>query len=294
MLKFPDQKSDAPARDESEHLEQLLRVSAPHERIVLAGAGLVILAFVVWVFLGSVARTVTADGVLIAPGEHRMAVSAEPGQLLEHLVAPGDQVTAGQAVARQSVPGLDQEASVLGQKLNLLQTELGHTESTALRKLLDVTQMALLGIETRRTARQTIVSPGKGEVMAMLSDPGAFLQAGAAVAVIRVDTDGPPRAALHVDQDTARRLRPGMPASVEIRAPDGDTRWLNGKVAGLAAGRESVWLARLMPTAPPSWNRVDIVLDQTPDFPVSDGMAGRIRIELDLRSPASLLFPGRS
>ncbi len=49
------QKGDAPARDESGYFDRLLRVSAPHERIVLAGAGLVLLAFAVWLFLGGAA-----------------------------------------------------------------------------------------------------------------------------------------------------------------------------------------------------------------------------------------------
>ena len=190
------------------------------------------------------AHTVTADGVLIAPGERRMAVSAEPGQLLEYLVAPGDRVKAGQPVARQSVPGLDREMSVLREKADLLQAEFGRAGGGALRKRLDSAEVALLGIEARRSARQTVVSPGAGEVMALSSVPGTFLEAGAPVALVRAGgADGRPRAVLQVDPDTARRLRPGMPASVEVPAPDGGLRRLDGEVADLAAGPAPVWLA---------------------------------------------------
>ncbi len=294
MLNVPQQKADAPAREENELLNHLLRVSAPHERIVLVGTGLVLVAFISWILLGSVAHTITSDGVLIASGERRMAVSTEPGQLLEYLVAPGSHVNTGQAVARQSVPGLDQEASVLNQKLALLQTELDRTESGAMRELLDVTRIALLEIEARRLTRQTIVSPATGEVTAMLSEPGTFLETGTAVAVIRDYSIGPPGAILRVEKDVARHLRPGMSASVEIRDPDGGARWLDGEVTDLAAEPAPVWLNRLMAEAPASWHRVRIVLRQTPDFMVPEGTPCRIRIELDRRSPVSLLFPGRS
>ncbi len=294
MLNVPAKRGDAPARNEDEHLDRLLRVSAPHERLVLACAGLVLLAFAGWLFLGTVAHTVTAEGVLIAPGERHMAISTEPGQLLEYLVAPGDRVTAGQPVARQTVPVLDREMSVLLDRINLLQAEHDLAGSDALRKLLDSAQVALLGIEASRTTGQTIVSPQAGEVMALVAAPGMFLEAGAAVALVRTTAEGPPRAVLGVDQDTARRLRPGMPAWVEFPAPDGGTRRLDGEVAYLAAGPAPVWLARLMPWAPASWHRVDIALHQAPDFPAPDGVACRIRIELDRLSPASLLVTGRS
>ena len=293
-MNVPKRSDDAPARDQSEYFDRLLRVSAPHERIVLAGVSLALLAFVVWLFFGGMARTVTVDGILIAPGERHMAASVETGQLLEYLVSPGDHVKAGQEVARQSVPELNREASVLNQRLDLLQTQLGRAGGDALRELLDLTQTASIEIEARRTARQMIVSPDAGEVTAMLSVPGSFLEAGTEVVVIRGDADGPPGAVLRVDQDLAQRLRPGMPASIEMRTPDGGTQRLDGEVAGIAAGRLPVWLNHLMPAAPNSWHRVEIMLSQVPAFPVPDGMACRITIELDRGSPASLLLSGGS
>ena len=295
MFNNPFHNLAADAKNKREQLDRLLRITAPHERLALAGIGLVVAAFVAWLLFGSVVRSVTVDGVLIAPGERHAAVSAEPGQLLEYLVRPGDRVRAGQPVARQTVPDLERETTALRERVSLLRAEIARSGGTgsALRSLLAATRVALLRMEARRSARQTIVSRTAGEVMVLSRAAGDFLPAGTAVAQIRHAGNRPFQAVLRVDRPTAQRIRPGMAATVEFALPDGATLRLNGTVAGAVAGPLPGWLAGLKPAVPPSRHRIDIRLDGASDFIVPDGTTCRIRVELGRRAPISLLDAGR-
>ena len=62
-------KTVGKAKKEREQLDRLLTISTPGELALVALTALVLLAFLVWLFLGSVARSVTLDGVLVEPGE---------------------------------------------------------------------------------------------------------------------------------------------------------------------------------------------------------------------------------
>ena len=296
MFNNPFHRVVAEAKDEREQLDRLLRISAPHERIALAAAALFVLAFAAWLLFGTVVRSVTVEGVLIEPGKRHMAFSAEPGQLLDYLVAPGDRVEAGQPVARQSVPDMDREINALRDRVAVLQAALERTggASEALRPLLASTQTALLQMEARRSARQEVVAPSAGAVSALLSAPGEYLSAGAAIAEVREVGAGAFGAVLRADPELAGRLRPGMAASVEVAMPGGGTRRLQGTVARTVASPLPGWLARLTPAFPPSFHRVDIVLDEAPGFAVADGTPCRIRLELGRHAPAALFDSGQS
>ena len=286
----------AEAKNEREQLDRLLTVTAPHERLTLGCIGLVVFAFAGWFLFGSVERSVTLDGVLIEPGARHTAVTAEPGRILEYLVAPGDRVRAGQAVARQSVPDLERELAALRERVDLLRSQVGPAggDGSALQPLLAEAEAALLRMEARRAVRQTIVSGPAGVVAALSATPGSFLPAGTGVARIRETAGRPFEAVLRVDRSSARRIRPGMEATVEVGLPDGTTQRLNGTVARSTAGPLPDWLAGLNPAVPVSSHRVDIVVDAASRLSAADGAACRIRVELGRHAPVALFLAGRS
>jgi len=296
LVNNPFLKAAAEAKNERQQLDHLLTITAPHERLAIGGIGLVVLAFAVWLFFGAIVRSVTLDGVLIAPGERHAAVTQEPGQLLEYLVAPGARVRAGQAIARQSVPGLERELTALRDRTSLLRLQARSAvgDGGALRSLLASAEASRLQMEARRTVRQTIVSELAGVVVDLSSAPGAWLPTGAAVAQIREVGDRPLEAVLRADHSTARRIQPGMEASVEVGLPGGGTQPWPGIVARVSTGTLPDWLARLEPAVPVSFRRVDIVVDAASGFDAADGAACRVRIELGRHSPVELFLPGRS
>ena len=70
-------KTVGKAKKEREQLDRLLTISTPGEIALVAVTAGMMLLFVAWLLFGSVARSVTADGVLVAPGEPSPADSAQ-------------------------------------------------------------------------------------------------------------------------------------------------------------------------------------------------------------------------
>ena len=62
-------KTVAAAKEEREQLDRLLTISTPRERLLVAGIAALLVILAAWLFLGSVARSVAVDGVLVEPGE---------------------------------------------------------------------------------------------------------------------------------------------------------------------------------------------------------------------------------
>lgn len=294
MFNNPFLEDAAASKNKRQQLDHLLRITAPHERFILGGIGLVVLALVAWALFGSIVRGVTIDGVLIEPGARHEMISIEPGYLVEFLVVPGDRVEAGDPIARQSVPELERETAALRDRVELLETELSQVrgDGGSLRSLLASARVALLQMESQRSARELIVSPIGGEIMALRSAPGEYLPAGGAVAQLRDAEDRPLQAVLPVDSNVAQRIQPGMRASVEVLMPDGTTRRLDGEVSSVTPGPLPNWLAALRPAVADSAHRVDVVLHGASDLSVPDGTPCRIRIVLGQHAPVALFDLG--
>ena len=297
MFNNPFHRVVADSKGEREQLDHLLRIAAPHERIVLACTGMLVLAFSVWAVFGSVERYVIVEGLLIEPGARKDVVSAEPGRLIEFLVAPGESIEPGQPVARQSVPELEREAAALRDRVNLLRSELEQAggNHASLRSLLATARVALLQMEAQRSTRALIVSQDQGLITSLFSVPGDYLTPGTAIAQVRDPADHLLQAVLRVDRQMARRLRPGMKATVEYAMADGRTGRSVGQVNRVTAGPLPDWLAGLKPAVPRAWSRVDIAFsDPSADFSPPDGTPCRIRIALGRYAPITLLTPDRS
>ena len=278
-------------RNKYQQLDHLLRVTAPHERMILAGIGLVMLVLVAWALFGSIVRSVTVDGILFEPGVRHELVSSEPGYLEAFLVIPGDHVEAGDPIARQSVPELDGEIAALRDRVEMLKSELRqvHGEGSGLPSLLAAAQVALLQMEARRSARELIVSPVAGKVTALRSAPGEYLSAGGAVAQLRETEVQPLQALLRVAPRTAKRIQPGMRASVEIMMPDDAQRRFDGEVSSVTPGPLPDWLATLQPAAPDATHRVDVALHHASDLSLPDVTPCRVRIVLGQQPLTALI-----
>ncbi len=288
----PFHTETAASRSERKQLDHLLWITAPHERIMLASVGMVLAAFILWGVFGSIPRSVTLDGILLRPGLRYEVTALEPGHLLEFQVAHGDHITPGEPIARQTVPELERELSVLQRRID----ELRQTDSqdAAARSLLDSAHVALLQLEANRAARSLVVSHSGGEVMNLHVTPGDYVSAGTVIAQLRAGAARTPRAVLHVTPDTARHIKPGMSTDVGITMPDGTISRVPGKVISLTVGPYPLWLAALLHVPAGYGHRVDVELDQTSDLSAPDGAPCRIRIELGESAPIDILTSGRS
>ena len=291
MFGNPFLQDSGSSRNKYQQLDHLLRVTAPHERMILAGIGLVMLALVVWALFGSIVRSVTVDGILFEPGVRHELVSSEPGYLEAFLVGPGDHIEAGDPIARQSVPELDGETAALRDRVEMLKSELRQVdgEGSGLPSLLTAAQVALLQMEARRTARELIVSPVAGTVTALRSAPGEYLPAGGGVAQLRETEDQPLQAVVQVAPRMAKRIQPGMRASVEFMMPDDAQRRFDGEVSSVTPGPLPNWMATRRPAVPNATHRVDVVLHHASDLSLPDVTPCRVRIVLG-QQPITALF----
>lgn len=278
-------------RNKRQQLDHLLRIVAPHERVILASIGFALLALVVWVIFGSIVRSVTVEGVLLKPGVRHEVVSVEPGHLVKFLVDLGDQVEEGDPIARQTVPELEREMIALRDQIEILEAGIRQVGGDGTHSLLASAQEALLQMEGRRVAKEVVVSHMSGEVMALEVAPGDYLPAGSVVAQLRNHEDKPLQAVLQVDSRIAKRLQVGMQASVEIVMPDGTVHEVDGEVASITSGPLPHWLAAFRPEGTNYAHRVDIALDFQLDPAVSDGTPCRVRIVLGQHSLIALLDP---
>ena len=296
MPKNPFTEDIASGKAKRQQLDQLLRITAPHERFILAGIGLLLLAGSAWALFGSVTRSVVLDGILLETGARHEVVTAEPGYLLEFLVMPGARVEAGEPIARQSVPGLERELAVLRNRIGLLEEQTSQTAAvnSPRRQLLVSAGAKLLELEARRDALQLITSQVAGALVTLRASPGDYLPDGASVALVREVDNRTLQAALHAPPELAQRLRAPMPALVEVALPGGAKRRLEGEVAAVSVEASPGWLQELLPAAAGAARRVDITLRRTEGLSVPDGTPCRVRIILGRHPPAVLLRLGWS
>ena len=78
----------AEAKEEREQLDRLLTVSTPRERLLVSGIALLLIVLAAWLFVGSVARSLAVDGVLVESVES----SGRGGRSVQALVWVGSDV----------------------------------------------------------------------------------------------------------------------------------------------------------------------------------------------------------
>ena len=221
----------ASARAHRLRLNYLLQVSTSGERAVLAAAALAILCFVAWTFFGSVERSVTIKAHLIDHSDRHEAVTREPGRLVEHLVKVGDQVVAGQAIARQTVPELDRKIMLLRERESELsaQAETGQ-DNGSIQPLLDLIRIELLQTETLKSARSVIIVPADGRIAALIQNPGTYLQAAEPVAQILSDRPESSQVLYFASETAFEHIHLAAPAEIECEDSDGNLLRTTGEV----------------------------------------------------------------
>ena len=75
----------AEAKAEREQLDRLLTISTPRERLLVAAIGLLLAVLVGWLFLGSVPRTLTLNGVLVEGERTAQALARVESDMAPHI-----------------------------------------------------------------------------------------------------------------------------------------------------------------------------------------------------------------
>ena len=273
-------------RGQTEPLDGLLRVTAPHEWVILVGLGLALLGVAAWVLFGSVERSAAADCVLARPGE-RYAVNSEiSGNVIDVLVDAGDAVEAGQPIVRISTPELSRHVALARARVSTLEARADTTPDA-----LALARAELLELEALQTSREFITSPYTGEITGHTLAPGQTIAAGSKVAVVRDSAQPGLEAVTLMLPERGRRLDAGMEAQVRTSASNGGAQTLAAEVRDISPRPISPpgWLTELGLPAPERGYLVHLALRDAPAPSAADGDSCSVRIVLRRDSPARLL-----
>ncbi|WP_419838462.1 hypothetical protein [Candidatus Poriferisodalis sp.] len=189
-------------------IDGILRVSAPHEWLVLLALAAMIVAAVVWSFAGRLESGVSGPCSLRPAGERHTVTATVSGVVTEVLARPGHRLASGAPLLRVTSP----EVSLAAELARVRAAALGaqHPDSAdavAARAEAE----ALADVEASGTLVRT---PFRGTLVSSAPRLGDTLMLGAPIAEIHQAADGPPQATIFLTGVDAARARPGMKVSV--------------------------------------------------------------------------------
>jgi hypothetical protein len=82
-----------------EQLDQLMKITTPRSWLALTGFAFILVAALVWAFVGSIPTQVSGPVIFIKTGGIKNIVSSESGQIRQILVEAGDVVVQGAVIA---------------------------------------------------------------------------------------------------------------------------------------------------------------------------------------------------
>lgn len=266
----------------------LLRVTAPHEWVILVCLAVSVLAVAAWALLGSIEQSVSAQCVLVAPGDRYTVLAENSGSVLELLAGAGDTVEAGQSIARIRAPDLNREIALARARIELLEERYASTS-----EVLEEARRELVELEAREASGQFIATPFAGVITALELTLGQAVQIGDVVARVRSNSGGGFEAIAIVFPESASRIAVGMQAYVlSAGRNNNDAQPIEANVDFVSpeAVAPPAWLAALGLPSQPGGRMVRLTLREAPSSSISDGNACRMRVVLRSISPVRLLF----
>ena len=273
-------------RGRPEPLDYPLRVTAPHEWVVVLLLGLAVVGIVVWGVFGRLERTVSAGCVVTSPGERFAVLSNTTGNISEVLVELGGGVAAGQPIAKVANLELDQQVRNARARIEILE-EAGHEAEAALL----LARADLRSLEARQASGDHIISPHPGTLTWHGLSVGQAVSAGTEVAAVRGVGSGRVEAVSVVPSSTAIRLKAGMKGRVVV-AKAQESQVLDAVVV-LVSEQEIQpprWLEAFGGIRiPPDGHLVRLELNEVPDWPMADGDQCSLYVKVRRDRPVSLL-----
>ncbi|HSH45115.1 MAG TPA: NHLP bacteriocin system secretion protein [Longimicrobiales bacterium] len=143
-----------------ERLDHLMQVTTPRGWIALVALSIVVVAGLLWGFLGSTPEQVQVTGIMLREGGIFEIHALESGQVEALLLAPGEPVREGDVVAHVAQPQMARRVTTLEDQVVRLQA---HRDSVAGR--LDVTtRIELDGIAQQREQAQASRAAARAQV----------------------------------------------------------------------------------------------------------------------------------
>ena len=225
-------------------IDGVLRVSSPHEWLLLAVLATAVVAVLVWSVFGRLESGVSGPCMLRAAGERHLVTAPSAGVVTEVLAAPGTAVEAGEMLARISAPELHLAAELAAARAAALAAQHPGAPATVAAA---AEAEALAALEQADTA---VLSPAGGLLAASGLRPGAAVEAGTTLAEVVEADEGPPSAVVSLDDDSAR-VRSGMSASIALRPAGGtDAVIADARIVAVGAAQPALGVPRPLEATP--------------------------------------------
>ncbi|MDE0115394.1 MAG: biotin/lipoyl-binding protein [bacterium] len=190
-------------------IDGLLRVSLPHEWLLLGVLAAVVIGVLVWSFVGRLESGVSGPCALHASGVRHPVAAPVAGVVVEVLAEPADEVAAGDPLARLAAPELSLASELAAARAAALEAQHpGAPETVAAAAEAE----ALADIDMAGTL---VLSPATGLLAASELLAGASVEAGAVVAEVQHVDAGPPSVVVSLGSESPR-VRPGMKTSIAL------------------------------------------------------------------------------
>lgn len=263
-----------------------MRVTSPRSWLILIGLAAVILAAVLWGFVGNVPRTVSGQSILIQPGGLTRAVATSPGLVVEVTAVPGQEVGRGEVVAWLIDPTANDPDALL--------------------------EISASPVSDNRIP---VTSPVSGRVLEVLTSPGHALDIGDAVLSLEGTSDAIV-AMVYVDDGPGKQVEPGMEVQVSPSIVDkSQYGYIRGTVVsvseypvtklGLMQLLENESLVdRILDDGPVLQVQVELQRNpstpsgfqwsspQGPPYAISHGTLAESTIVIDTQRPLKFVVPG--
>jgi len=274
-------------------LDDLPRVTAPHEWIVLVGFAVAFVATCVWSAFGSLDRSVAAHCVIQWSGERHSVLSGATGTVVDIPVRTNGRVAEGEPIARLLLPELEARLAALQAQIAVLEREAARDGApSGAAERLAAAQRKVAEQATRR-AEGGVVARWSGTVAALHLHVGQAVAAAAPVADLRLGESSGLEVLTYLPAAQARELRPEMAARIAV---DSFSEPVPAVVAAVSPepSLPPAWYSRMAVAAVESQgraplHRVRLNLIRELDTPPADTTPCQVRIVVETVSPFRLL-----
>ena len=226
-------------RGKTEPLNGLLRVTAPHEWLIIIGLGIALLAIVVWGFFGQIDRAVAVECIVAHPGERHDVISTVTGSIDEVYIQVGDVVDVDQPLAHVIVPDTGQHAALAQARARVSALE---NRADASLEEISLARVSLAELEAVYEESQYVRSAHAGTVTSSSLAVGRALTPGMTVARILDDSDSSLEAITYLVPSESEHIETGMEAVI--------TPAVNGTVGEQPLEGEVTFVAERLSTTP--------------------------------------------
>jgi multidrug efflux pump subunit AcrA (membrane-fusion protein) len=189
-----------------EQLDRMITITSTKSWLILIALGCILVSIVIWSFAGSLAVSVTAEGMLVRGGGIVDISSSEAGQVSDIRVKPGDNIKKGDIVARLDQNEIVKEITALSDLLKLQkEKQADDTDRKALEQQLD-------DLKKRLVSSSSIISQVDGRVVEVKLNVGDMAAPGTPVMSIAKEGAAVKNliAVIYVPVEYGKSLAPGM------------------------------------------------------------------------------------